>query len=109
MVRTLAEATFEKHLKSAMDDGLAVLGESVRDVIYYYIERDRGLARQEFPGRFTELHEYLRDVFGGGAKIIEKLIAKNLYDRLGLAFEEQDDWTLPDYVNQAKRRVAEPP
>jgi len=34
-----------------------------------------------------------------GAKIMEKLIAKNLCMRLGLKFTERTDWTLIDYMN----------
>jgi hypothetical protein len=44
----------------------------------------------------------LQDLIGGGAKVMEKLIAKNLYRRLGLNFTEHENWTLVDYVNHAK-------
>jgi hypothetical protein len=34
---------------------------------------------------------------------MEKLIAKNLYSRLGLSFTEHANWTLADYVNHVKK------
>jgi hypothetical protein len=44
----------------------------------------------------------LEDLLGKGAKVMEKLIAKNLYNHLGLNFTQHDGWTLVDYVNHAK-------
>jgi hypothetical protein len=37
------------------------------------------------------------------AKVIERVIAKNLYTRLGQRFVNHEDWTLIDYVGDLKR------
>jgi hypothetical protein len=41
-------------------------------------------------------------VLGVSAKTVEKLIAKNLHQRLGLNFTPRPEWTLIEYVDHAK-------
>jgi len=35
--------------------------------------------------------------------MMERLIARDLYSRLGLDFIEHDDWTLIDFMHYAKK------
>ena len=90
-------------LLQAVDDGLSAPGEIVRTAIYQRLERSYRLRREETPEKLETFHQALQDLIGGGAKVMEKLIAKNLYRRLGLNFTEHANWTLVDYVNHAKR------
>ncbi len=80
-----------------------VLGESVRNALHYHVERANQVKREEIPNRMEEFHEALGSLLGAGARVVEKLIAKNLYSRLGLAYEERENWTLMDYLNQARK------
>jgi len=41
-------------------------------------------------------------MLGVSAKTAEKLIAKNLYKRLGLNFTPRPEWTLIEHVDHAK-------
>jgi hypothetical protein len=36
---------------------------------------------------------------------MERQIVKDLYGKLGVVFENHADWTLVEYVNDAKRKV----
>ena len=90
-------------LLQAVDDGLSVPGEIVRAAIYQRIERSYQLRREEIPEKLETFHQALQDLIGGGAKVMEKLIAKNLYRRLGLNFTEHANWNIVDYVNHAKK------
>ena len=90
-------------LLQATDQGLAVLGEIVRAAIYERIERSYQLKREEIPEKLETFHQALQDLLGAGAKVMEKLIARNLYRRLGLDFTEHANWTVVDYVNHAKK------
>lgn len=94
---------FNEHLIGAIDNGLQLLGESVRQVVYHYVERDSQLTREKIPERLEVFHETLEGTFGSGAKVIEKLIVRGLYDRLGVSFEDHQDWTIVDYVNNARK------
>ena len=95
-------AVFRDALPEAVDCGLMVLGEIVRQAIYERIEKDHGLKRTEIPERLEAFHTALGSMLGVSAKTVEKLIAKNLYQRLGLNFTPHNDWTLADYVNHAR-------
>lgn len=92
---------FRKALLKAVDNGLLVIGESARDALFYHIERNFGIRCQEVPERLEGFHEALEGLLGGGARVVEILIARNLYDRLGLSFEGHENWTIVDYVNHA--------
>jgi hypothetical protein len=41
-------------------------------------------------------------LFSSAAVILEKLIAKGIFDALSLPFESHANWTLVDYINYAK-------
>jgi len=79
-----------------------VLGESVRGATYYHVERTFRIRREEIPRRLEEFHEALQGMLGEGVTVVEKLIAKDLYAKLGLHFEQHGRATLIDYVNRAK-------
>lgn len=86
----------------AVDYGLMVLGEMVRQAVYENIKNHRGLKREEIPDQLEAFHKGLVSALGMGAKTVERLIAKNLYQRLGLNFVAHPDWTVVEYVNHAR-------
>ena len=92
----------EETLLQAVDEALLVPGEIVRTAIYERIERSYQLRREEIPEKVETFHRALQELLGVGGKVMEKLIVRNLYRRLGLSFENHDGWTLVDYVNHAK-------
>jgi hypothetical protein len=98
----LEPAGFRQILLEAVDYGLMVLGEIVRRAIYERIEKDHGLKRAEIPEQLEAFHKALGSVLGASAKTVEKLIAKNLYQKLGLNFTPRPEWTLVEYVDHAK-------
>jgi hypothetical protein len=95
-------AGFREALLEAVDYGLLVLGEIVRQAIYERIEKDHGIKRAEIPERLEAFHKALESVLGVSAKTVERLIARNLYQRLGLNFTPHPEWTLIEYVDHAK-------
>ncbi len=94
---------FSRALLEAVDEGLLVLGSSVKDTVYYYVERSCGLRRERIPERLEDFHSALQGLFGAGAKVIEKLIAQKLYAILGLNFEEHEEWTIVDYASATRK------
>jgi hypothetical protein len=96
-------ASLGEALLEAVDYGLVVPGEIVRAAIYDRIEKSYGLKREEIPEKLEAFHGALEDLLGKGAKVMERLIAKNLYSRLGLNFTEHANWSIVEYVNHARR------
>jgi hypothetical protein len=97
------EDRFSRALLEAVDEGLLILGSSVRDMVYYRLEKRCRLRREEIPERLEDFHRALEGLFSAGAKVIEKLVATRLYARLGLNFVEHEEWTVVGYANDAKK------
>ena len=87
----------------AVDDGLLVLGENARHALYYQIEKRFGIRREEIPHRIDGFHKALENLFGPPCKILEKIIAKELYSKLGLRFKERKSWAIADYLEDIKK------
>ena len=97
------DVRFNETIFEAVNEGLLALGESVRHAIYYYIAKIYQIKCEEIPDRIAEFHEALRGLFGAGAEALERLIAKKLYEKLDLSFEEHENWTFVEYVENAKK------
>ncbi|MBS7658336.1 MAG: hypothetical protein QXL69_06160 [Candidatus Bathyarchaeia archaeon] len=96
------EKIFQEALLKAINESLLVLGPSVKQAVYYHIERQYNIKHEEIPFKLKEFYEALKDIFGFGSKVIEKLFVKKLYEHLGLRFEEHEDWSFIEYVEFAK-------
>ncbi len=94
---------FDPVVLKAVDESLAVLGETAKGAVCYHLERSFQIRREEIPEKLEAFREALSALLGDGARVVERLIARNLYGRLGLDFEEQKNWTLVDYVNNAAK------
>lgn len=58
--------------------GLQILGESAKDAIYFYAEKNFGLNKTEIPEKPQAFSVALTSVFGEGAKTIEGLIVQEM-------------------------------
>jgi hypothetical protein len=47
----LAERTFDNLLLEAIDEGLSSLGESVRQSVYFHLQKSFHISREEIPER----------------------------------------------------------
>lgn len=97
-----AKPNFKELLLRAVEDGLLVLGETPREVIYYYLKTKFKLKREDIPEEAEQFDRALNSIFGPGAEIIEGYIVKDLYQRLRLNFEEKEDFGFVDYLKQAQ-------
>ncbi len=79
--------SFEQLLSEAIDEGLALLGESPKEEIYSYIERTFKINRNDIPYRIEEFTNALERIFGNGAKILEIQIMKCLFKKVGYTFK----------------------
>jgi hypothetical protein len=101
----LTEDVFWDILSDAIKEGMQFLGDSPKQAVIIYIEKRHSIKEDEYSKRLETLHRGLTEIFGIGAKVIERRIAKNLYGRLGLDFREQEKWTMIEYVEEAKKRI----
>ena len=93
---------FDKLFIEAVDEGLNVLGESGRQMIFFYLEKSYSIKRHEFPKKPEAFATGLEKIFGVGASVLEKLIVKSLYSKLGLKYEDREEHSFVDYVKDVK-------
>jgi len=96
------ENDFEKLFIEAVDEGLEVLGESGRQMIFFHLDKSYSIKKREIPKKPEAFATGLEKIFGAGASVLEKLIVKSLYSKLGLKYEDKEDRPFADYVKNVK-------
>ena len=98
--------TFEGLLLKAIDEGLSSLGDSPKRVVCFYIENKFNIKKREIPYKIEKFAEALEKIFGLGAKFLEILIIKQLYEKVRRIIEwneEQTTLIFSEYVAAARR------
>lgn len=100
----MKEKAFDKALLEAVDEGLAVFGESVAHTVAYYLKKNHGLRREDIPKNPETFDTGLKTIFGFGASVIERHILERLYAKLQLTYEEKEGQPFTDHIKQAKEK-----
>jgi hypothetical protein len=102
---TKKRKAFENILIEAVDEGLASLGESPKQAIYFHLEDKFKIAKKDIPHRLEDFTDGLEKIFGLGAHFIEILIMKSLFEKIGQPLEWNHSKKLGfvEYVAAAKR------
>lgn len=80
-----------------------VFKEAGAEAIYNYIENKCHLKREEIAEKTEVFSAGLERMLGSGALVIEKLMLKNLYRKLGLKFTEKEGYGFSDYVKELRK------
>lgn len=105
----MSEKDFDELLLEAVDEGLASIGESSRQAIFFYLETVFKIKRHEIPYKIEDFAAAIEKIFGLGANCLKLLIMKHLYEKVGRAVKlhEPKDFTFTAYVAAAKRSFLE--
>ncbi len=93
------ERDFEKLFIEAVDEGLETLGESGKHMIFFHLDKSYSVKKNDIPKKPEAFARGLQKIFGAGASVIEKLILKSLYSKLGLECEYAENRPFADCVN----------
>ena len=102
-------------LMERLDDLLVdVVDETLKEVfrdegtraIYDYLENKSHLRREEIAERPEIFSAGLEMLMVSAAQVIEKMIVKRLYSKLGLRFREREGYEFSDYVKELRSAVA---
>ena len=96
---------FEKKLLDAIDESFSWLGESGKQTIYFHLETEYKISKQDIPHRIEDFTEALEDVFGVGAKLLEIKIMENLFNKtrhLQPHFHTQESLEFTKYIKSAR-------
>ena len=102
----MPKKSFESLLLKAIDEGLSTLGDSPKQAVYFYLENKFKIKRHEIPCKIEDFVDALEKIFGLGAKFLEILIIKQLYEKVEQIFEwneGQTDLIFTEYVVAARR------
>ena len=95
---------FSQLLLEAIDDSLSILGDEPKMALYQYLATMHSLQREEIPDRLEEFSAGLKRALGGASSVIQRIILRKLFQKLGSTFRESQDSEFPDYIRDARRR-----
>lgn len=99
---------FDEILEKAVEEGLDDLGETVKQVLVYYIEKFYGLRRGRMARDPYRLHEALINMLNeAGARIVEKHVLLALCDMLHLDYNKLKYLDFPEAVEKAEKMFRE--
>ena len=101
--KKMAENGFNLAFLEAVDEGLLILGENARHLIYHILEKMYQVRRDQIPENPEALHKALEASVGSQAKVVEKLVAREFCSRLGLSFKGCEGLTLAETISYAKK------
>jgi hypothetical protein len=96
---------FEECLLEAVDEELSALGEAVKRIIYFHLERTLKITKKEIPHRIAEFADAIEKILGDGAKFLEIQIMKRLYEKLGkdmIFVSDKDVLIFTEYIEAAR-------
>lgn len=96
--------SFNELLLDSIDEGLSVLGNEPKLAVYQYLSSIHGLDRDVIPEKVDEFSAGMRKALGSASKVIERLILKKLFQKVGSNFKESSNLEFTDYVMDARRR-----
>jgi hypothetical protein len=104
--RLYAMETLDNLLLKVVDKTMKqVFTETGTKVIYDFLENNFHLKRKEIAEKTKPFSTGMKKLLGSGEPVIEKMILKNLYRRLGLKFEEKKDYEFSDYVKDLRKSL----
>lgn len=108
----MTENDFRKLLVEAIDSALSSLGDSARQSVYFHLEKKFRITKGDVPNRIDDFSHGLERIFGEGARFLEILIMKKLYEEMGfqgdiLKMEQRKEFRFTDYVKAAEQKYLE--
>jgi hypothetical protein len=105
----LSGSDFRKLLLQAVDEGLASLGDSSKEAIYFHLDKDFKVKKEQIPSRLDDFTAAIESIFGMGANFLEILIMKQLYEKVGgnMHIDESAKLAFTEYVAAARRAFHE--
>jgi hypothetical protein len=91
-------------IMEAVDESLASFGDSVRQVVYFQLQSNYNVPKQEIPTKIEEFAEAIEAIFGIGARLIEMKIIETLYSKANgfLYIPKDEDLMFKDYVQNLR-------
>ena len=70
--------TFNEILMECIEEILTAIGGSAKHMIYFFLNQDLGITKDQIPNRIDDFAETIESIFGAGAKPIERHLIKQI-------------------------------
>jgi hypothetical protein len=99
--QSLAMKTVDKLLLAAIDETLKQIFKEIgAEAIYEYLENHCHLNREEIGEKPKLFSIGLENLLGSAAPVIETIILKKVYSKVGMMYKETEDYTFSDYIRE---------
>ncbi len=95
---------FGQVLLEAIDESFLVLGDEPRRAVYQCLSTINSLQREEIPDRLEDFAQGMKKALGGASSVLQRIMLKKLFQKIGSTFKESQDLDFVDYVKEAERR-----
>lgn len=99
----MPQSNFNRVLLAAIEEGLASLGDSPREAIFYHLESTFQLQKKDIPLNLNEFKSALEQIFGPGAPYLEKMITHRLCEKLHIDVNVAEQASLIVVADDARR------
>jgi len=99
---THRQIRMELLLSQAIDDTLKMLGLRTSSLVYEYLKKRHGLARDEILDNPETFSKGLSNLFGSASKSIEMRVVGKFFTLLGVKFECLEGFSFTDYIAALK-------
>ncbi len=92
----------DKMLIEAIDEALSILGNNAKMMVYYFLESECGLKKEDIPSNLKGFHDGLHLLFGIGANIIEKHIYSCIQNKIGVRIRIEPEQDFVEILSKLK-------
>ncbi|MBS7632960.1 hypothetical protein KEJ15_04980 [Candidatus Bathyarchaeota archaeon] len=98
---------FEEIVLEAIDEGLSSLGESSKQAIYFYLDRNFNIKKEEIPSKIEAFAHAIGNIFGFGANFLHILIMQRLHEKVeqDIKWQATKNLSLEEYVAILKKSL----
>ncbi|MGA2683337.1 MAG: hypothetical protein ABSF44_16250 [Candidatus Bathyarchaeia archaeon] len=94
-----AQKKFNEYLIEAIDEALTSLGAPVKNTVYFQLENNFNIPKNEIPNQIDKFSGIMHKIFGLGACHLEIQFMKNLYSKIKVKVELADyEWPLCKWI-----------
>jgi hypothetical protein len=94
-----AQIKFDQLLSEAVDETLSLLGEPVKNTVYFQLENSFNIPKKNIPKQIEEFSDIIHKIFGFGASRFEINLMKNLHSKINTDVKLAEyEWPLSKWV-----------
>ena len=108
-----SQKKFNECLIQAVDGALTSLGEPVKNTIYFQLESNFNIKKNEIPDQIEKFTDIIHKIFGLGASRLEIKFMKNLHSKIKVSIEINgcelpltkwivEDMSFTDYIKRTR-------